>query len=207
VHDRRIDGTPHTFGNAGALFMTAMTWYDHETGSIWSQPWGRAIQGPLKGVELFLLPSRITSWGSWVEEHPGTLAMINDVDRLGSARQGFQSNFVIGLLLAEQAKAYYFSDVRSAVLLNDWMGPYPVLLWAEGDQFHAYIRQVGTRTLRFEQSGDRIIDLETGSVWDIGRGRAVEGPLAGDVLQPVPGSSAYDWAWFDFYPESALFVP
>ena len=91
MHDRRIDGVTHTFGNAGALFMTAMTWWDHETQSIWSQPWGRAIRGTYKGVELFLLPSQVTSWASWKEEHPNTLAMINDVEKLGSRRQGVRA--------------------------------------------------------------------------------------------------------------------
>jgi hypothetical protein len=56
-----------------------MTWYDHETNSNWSQPWGRAISGQLKGTVLFLLPSQLTTWGSWKAEHPETLAMINDV--------------------------------------------------------------------------------------------------------------------------------
>ncbi len=56
VHDRRTDGAPRTFGNAGALFVNALTWYDHETRSTWSQPWGRSIVGPLKGLQLHLLP-------------------------------------------------------------------------------------------------------------------------------------------------------
>jgi hypothetical protein len=46
-----------TFGNAGVLFMSNYDVVRPRTRSIWSQPWGRAIQGPLKGVELFLLPS------------------------------------------------------------------------------------------------------------------------------------------------------
>jgi len=35
VHNRRIDGATDTFGNEGALFMNAMTWWDWEAGSIW----------------------------------------------------------------------------------------------------------------------------------------------------------------------------
>ena len=80
--------------------MNAMTWYDHETRSIWSQPWGRAIIGPLKGVQLNLLSSRLTTWASWKQEHPETLAMDNDVDQLGSRRQGFSRDFVIGVILS-----------------------------------------------------------------------------------------------------------
>ena len=36
--------------------MNAMTWFDHETNSIWSQPWGMAISGPLKGTRLDVFP-------------------------------------------------------------------------------------------------------------------------------------------------------
>ena len=75
VHDRRIDGEAHTFGNAGGLMMNAMTWWDHETESIWSQPWGRAIAGPLKGTELELIPSQLVPWKTWRETYPDTLAL------------------------------------------------------------------------------------------------------------------------------------
>jgi hypothetical protein len=206
VHDRRIDGQSHIFGNAGALFMNAMTWYDHETESIWSQPWGRAIIGPYKGVELFLLPSQITSWGSWKAEHPETLAMINDVDRLG-ARQKFDPNFVIGLLLADRAKAFYYLDVAAVGVVNENLGDIPIFLWAGDNNFHAYVRQLDDQVLNFKIEGGALVDEETGSSWDLTRGLATSGPLKGRSLQPVPSSSFYDWAWLDFYPETEFYEP
>ena len=104
-----------------------MTWYDHETSSTWSQPWGRSLIGTYKGVELFLLPSQITTWGSWVAEHPNTLAMTTGVNRLG-LRQRFSPEFVIGLLLANNAKAYYYEDVAKAGLVNDRLGDIPIFV-------------------------------------------------------------------------------
>ena len=184
--------------------MNAMTWYDHESGSVWSQPWGRAIQGPLRGVELFLLPSQLTTWGSWVAEHPETAAMINDVgDGIFDRRQTINPNFVIGLILAEQPKAYYYQDVEAAGLINDSLGG--IFVWAADNNFHAYIRQVGDQLLTFQLQGDQLVDQESGSIWDISRGLAVEGPLKGEGLQPIPSSSSYDWAWLDFYPESPIY--
>ncbi len=207
MHDRRIDGTAHTFGNAGALFMNAMTWYDHETQSIWSQPWGRAIIGPLKGIQLFLLPSQVTTWAGWKQEHPETLAMINDVERLGTRRQGFSPHFVIGLNLAGQAKAYYYIDAATAGVINDTLGDIPIVVWAADNNFHAYIRRAGDLPLTFHAEGDKLIDDETGSTWDVSRGLATGGPLRGQALQPVPDSTAYDWAWLDFYPDSDFYTP
>jgi hypothetical protein len=33
VHRRIVDGEEVVFGNQGALYMNAMTWWDHTTGS------------------------------------------------------------------------------------------------------------------------------------------------------------------------------
>lgn len=207
MHDRTIDGEVHVFGNAGALFMNAMTWYDHKTHSIWSQPWGRAIEGPYKGVELFLLPSQLTTWRSWREEHPGTLLMANDLDSIGFYRQRFSRDFVIGLVLGGESKAYYFDDVSAEGVINDQFGGFPVVLWAGEDNFHAYLRKVDDQVLTFDLAGEYLVDRETESRWGITTGLATEGPLKGQSLQPVPSSSAYDWAWTDFYPESEFYSP
>ena len=207
MHDRRIDGKIHLFGNAGGLFMNAMTWWDHETESIWSQPWGRAIAGELSGVELFVLPSQVVSWKSWRTEHPDTLVMINDVSRLGRRRQGFSPDFVIGILLAENAKAYYYKDVAAARVVNDMLGDVPVLIWAADNNFHTYVRQVNEQVLTFTDVDGQLVDEETGSTWNIANGLAIDGPLKGQALQSLPGTTAYDWAWLDFYPTSEIYRP
>ena len=75
VHRREIDGQPALFGNHGALLGNAMTWWDHDTGSIWSQPPGEAVAGPHKDKRLTLLPSQLTSWGTWRAQHPISLAL------------------------------------------------------------------------------------------------------------------------------------
>ncbi len=61
VHRREVNGETLVFGVHGALWGNAMTWWDHSTGSIWSQPLGEAIAGPLKGETVELLPSQFTS--------------------------------------------------------------------------------------------------------------------------------------------------
>ncbi len=198
---------PHTFGNAGALVMNAMTWYDHETQSVWSQPVGLAFRGPLKGTELELLPFQLTTWSNWVENYPQTLVMVNDVNRLGNIRQGFQPNFVIGLVINDQSKAYYYEDVEAAGVINDTLAGIPILVWAENNEYQAYIRQQGDQTLTFKIENGLVVDQETGSVWNISRGLAKEGPLAGEGLQPVPSLSSFDWAFKDFYPEGDFYEP
>jgi len=197
----------HTFGNAGALVMNAMTWYDHETESVWSQPVGQAFRGPLTGTKLELLPFQLTTWSNWVESYPETLVMINDVSRLSNRRQGFQPDFVIGLILNNQPKAYYYKDVEAVGVINDSLGDVPIVVWAENNDFKAYIRRLGDQTLTFKLEGDLLVDQETGSIWDISRGLAKEGPLTGEGLQPVPSLSSYDWAFRDFYPQGEFYQP
>ena len=49
VHRRDLNGEVLMLGNQGALLGNAMTWWDHDTGSVWSQPLGEAVMGPRTG--------------------------------------------------------------------------------------------------------------------------------------------------------------
>ena len=133
--------------------------------------------------------------------------MINDVNRLGNGRQGFRAGFVVALVLDNTAKAYYYDDVENANIINDNLANTPVVVWAESNNYNAYVRQLGDQILTFTQEGEHIVDLETGSIWDLSRGLAKEGPLTGEGLQSVPSLSSYDWAFRDFYPGSEFYQP
>jgi hypothetical protein len=134
------------------------------------------------------------------------LAMTSDVDRVG-ARQRFDPDFVIGIVLDDTAKAFYYRDVAGKTILNDIQGEIPVLVWAANNNYHAYVRQVEGQTLSFEFKNGELIDSETGSTWDFSRGLATEGTLTGMSLQSIPSLSSYDWAWSDFYPGSNFYQP
>jgi hypothetical protein len=182
-----------------------MTWYDHETESIWSQPWGRAIIGEYKGVQLDLLPYQLTTWEKWKEAYPNTLVMVNDIERHREYRQGFRPDFVIGLVIGTDAKAYYYEDVLSLGVINDSLGNIPVLVWAQDEIYQAYVRIVDGRTLTFRLDGNELVDEETASRWDPNLGLAISGPYAGSALRSVPSLSSFDWAWVDFYPDSEFY--
>jgi hypothetical protein len=206
VHDRTVNGEPFVFGNQGGLFMNAMTWWDHQTESVWSQPWGRAIAGPLKGIELTLLPSQLVPWKTWREMHPHTLALkVNGVFRGGEAPR---DRFVVGITLGEWATAYPYELAAEAGILNDHVGPYPVIVHvnAQSRAIHVYLRQADDRTLTFVQGDGQVRDEETGSTWQMDRGVAVGGPLKGQALRSLPYIPAFDSAWRDFYPDSEWYT-
>lgn len=50
--------------------------FDAATGSYWSQLLGQAICGPLTGTRLTLIPSTVTTWGSWRDDHPRTTVLL-----------------------------------------------------------------------------------------------------------------------------------
>jgi hypothetical protein len=209
VHDRRVDGAAAVFGNQGGLFMNAMTWWDHETGSVWSQVWGQAIAGPLKGATLDLIPASIVPWGTWKAEHPDTLAMTNDKGGIFNRTERPRDGWVIGIALAEHSKAFYYPALAQDGVVNDFIGPFPVVLYTnpETRNVKAYLRQVGDDVLTFklDDSGQFLVDDETGTSWDIAWGTGREGKLQGQVLLRVPYLSSFDWAWLDFHPNSEFY--
>jgi hypothetical protein len=208
VHDRTVDGKVKVFGNQGALFMNAMTWWDHETESVWSQPWGRAIVGPLQGTELELLPSELVPWGTWREAHPETLALSRQAlsvypgSSFGRAR--FHTYYVIGVTLGKDATAFPYQLAAETQIINDSVGTNPVVVHVDPakSQVHVYLRQVTGRQLTFVLQDGTVRDEETGSTWEMSNGLAIDGPLQGQALRTVPYVPAYPSAWEDFYPES-----
>ena len=185
--------------------MRAMTWWDHETDSIWSQPWGMAISGQLEGTELELIPAGIVPWGTWLADHPDSLVLKVAVTGLFGAP--FRNAFVIGVTLGEQAKAYPFQLASNDRIINDRIGTDPVLVLADPDTkaINIYNRNLGGRDLEFILREDRLTDTETQSTWNQATGNATQGPLRGEVLRRVPYITSFDWAWEDFYPHSDFY--
>ena len=187
--------------------MRAMTWWDHETLSIWSQPWGMAIFGPLEGIRLEQIPAGIVPWDAWLTDHPDTMVLDTESSRFGPERKQFSSDFVIGIALGEYAKAYPFRQASEEGAVNDQVGPYAVVVVANGEtkSVHTFLRQAGNQELEFRLEGNALVDVQTGSTWDLARGISVDGPLRGEVLQRVPYITSFDWAWEDFFPHTEFY--
>ncbi|NDJ75999.1 MAG: DUF3179 domain-containing protein [Chloroflexi bacterium] len=205
MHDRRIDGDTYVFGNHGALWMNAMTWWDHQTESIWSQPWGRAIAGPLKGTQLRIIPFSLVPWGTWKAEHPDTLALFPPQSYSG---QRVGDGFVAGVAIGDAARAYPYSVIAEAVVINDVLNGIPLLIHTnpETRSIHIFVRQLSDGTeLTFSGDAEQLVDTETGSTWDPVRGLATGGELQGQGLREIPYISSFPDAWLDFYPLSDFY--
>lgn len=209
MHDRRIDGEVHTFGNYGALWMNAMTWWDHETESVWTQPWGRALLGPLKGTVLRQIPAEIVPWKTWQTNHPDTLALVWEPGPGRSYYENPTDRFVLGVSLAEASIAFPYPVAADESVINASVGEFPIVVHTNPDTraSHIYLRTLEDGTvLTFSGDSQSLTDQQTGSRWDPIHGLAVEGPLQGTSLRSIPYTSSFDWAWLDFYPDSTLYM-
>ena len=208
-----MEGETLTLGNQGALFMNAMTWWDRDTGSLWSQPWGSAIAGPLEGTALTLLPASIVPWPAWLEEHPDTTVLINDLRPERFPSNTIHDGFVIGVALEEDATAYPYPLASDLRVINDRIGEHPIAVFVdpESRDIKVFLRLPADSSLEetevfFERDdGGRVVDRQTGSVWDISRGIATDGPLKGTAIQQIPYVTSFDWAWADFFPHSTFY--
>ncbi len=188
------------FGNQGALYKNAMTWWDHETGSVWSQVTGEALYGPLRGVRLRQIPAAIETWSAWRAGHPDTSVLVTP---RGFAGEGITPDFVIGVRIGEAAAAFRFPAVVERGLVQDVVGGEPLAVYATPEQLiRVYSRDLGDRVVDLVLRGGLLVDPRTGTAWDPRTGRGVRGPLVGRSLSPIPWASSFDWAWADFHPDS-----
>ena len=192
------------FGVHGALWGNAMTWWDHDTGSIWSQPLGEAIAGPRKGETVDLLPMTYTTWDAWRTAHPETLAL----DAPGRT-SGFDLNgFYLVVDFSSEAVAYPFEDVKREGVINDMVAGVEVAVLVDpADDQHSAVfsrRLDDGATVTLSFVGDVLTDSETGSTWDPVRGFALTGPLEGTFLDKLPSLTSFPGDFDTFWPEATV---
>ena len=92
--------------------------------------------------------------------------------------------------------------------MNSAVGDEPVLVLFDADHANgvAYSRLAGDQVLTFESAGgEQLRDLETGTLWDLFEGRAIEGPLGGTQLDRIKSTTSFWFGWKDFHPETAVY--
>jgi hypothetical protein len=70
-----VDGEVLDFGTSGKLYRSNLVMYDRQTGSYWPQALGQAVVGPLLGMELEPVATRLLSWADWRSAHPDGLVL------------------------------------------------------------------------------------------------------------------------------------
>ncbi len=203
VHRREIDGRPIVLGNQGDLWGNAMTWFDHDTGSVWSQPIGEAILGPLTGEKLELLSSTVLTWGEWRDLYPDTVAL-----DAPSQRSGFSlDQMAIVVELGPDSVAFPVVDVREAGVANTTVGDVPVAVTVDpgGDTWTVVSRRLDDRVVELERDDDRLVEIGGDGRWDAARGLPVDGTDVG--LDLLPGFTSFPRDYITFFPNGFFWQP
>ena len=229
MYARDLNGSTHTFGVSGKLIKNALVMYDHQTDTLWSQFLSRGVKGPLTGTSLEILPALQTTWQQWLALHPETLVLDKNGRYQRDTYEGYyrggsagilgefnkddrlsRKDLVLGVTLDGAAKAYPFQSITDQPIINDfWAGKEIVVVFERISETGAvFERTLEGRSLTFQlvpQDSFLMRDLETGSTWQALTGRAIDGPLAGEVLARLTSNYSFWFAWSDFYPDTQLY--
>lgn len=203
VYRRVVDGREIVLGNQGALCNEAMTWWDHDTGSVWSQPTGEAIAGPRRGKSLELVPSTLTTWRSWRERHPQTIALKQRA-RPGHYRLG---ELMIGVTVLGDTAGYSVERIRDAGTVNDEVGGTPIAVTidpADPDTWTVVSRLLGDRVVSLVRRDDAIADADTGEVWSHGPDGALHTERGESRLGPLPAFTVHPKDFHGIWPAGRI---
>ncbi len=199
VHRRQLDGQELVFGNQGALWGNAMTWWDHDTGSIWSQPLGEAILGPRTGDRLELIPSTLTTWNAWRTAHPETAAL--DVVAWETGFHLDQMAVVVDF--GTEASAYAIRALQEVGVVNDVVAGVEIAVVIDPEdpaRWAVFSRRLDSAVVDLELTADGLVDPETGTVFDPFLGLGRSGPLADQALGRLPAFTAFPSDYLTFFP-------
>lgn len=235
VFDRVVEGRELTFGVSGYLYRNNLVMYDHQSNSLWSQLLGQGLKGAHHRQHLQILPSLMTTWGEWKAAHPDTRVL--SAERMGKRAQdvvdpyaGYYAGgaaglvgqdeaddrlkakeLVVGLRVGAATRAYPLATIRDEGLINDRLGTTPLLLVHDRSlqAVRVYRREIDGNVLTFQPGSQpgTLRDEESGSLWQIDTGSALDGPHAGARLERLAAPLVFWFAWSDLYPDTELYRP
>jgi hypothetical protein len=130
---------------------------------------------------------------------------------------------VLTIDAGDEAVAYPYETLEEIKVANDTVGGRDVVVfWQEGTASalddnsvaggrdigaaNAFSRMVDGETLTFSYDGEKLLDDQTGSEWNI-LGEAVSGELEGTRLEPVVAINHFWFSWAAFKPDTRIYQP
>jgi hypothetical protein len=128
---------------------------------------------------------------------------------------------VVSVSIGGDDVAYPYSVLQKRGVVPDAVGGTPIAVFyqagtasalggssipdsPDGGATGVFKSRLGDHQLTFRASGNRFVDAETGSSWDL-LGRAVSGPLAGSHLEAVVHGDHFWFAWAAFKPSTRIY--
>ena len=244
--DRQVNGSVLDFGVSGLLRNSDLIMFDRQSESWWQQLTGEGLVGEYAGAVLDIVPSQVISFGSFAQRYPDGQIMSRDTgysrqyginpyrnydNRPGQpflfrgeidTRLASPVDHVLAAMIDGIAKAYPFTTLRVARVINDAVGETPIVIFfqggvatALGDRVIDTARDIGTagmyqatldgKVLHFVANDDGgFSDEETGSTWNA-FGTAIAGELKGSQLEWIDAFPHFWFAWAAFHPETEVY--
>jgi hypothetical protein len=114
-----------------------------------------------------------------------------------------------GMSDGKNAKSWSFRDLEAHPLINDTFSAEPIVVAYQARSATPFVfdRRVNEKTLTFVAEGEKIVDQETGSTWDLEFGVATGGELTGQKLKALVAISSFKQAWANVHPNSERWKP
>ena len=190
------------------LWNNSVVMMDLETRSLWSHILGRAMRGPLKGETLKIIPSLMTDWKTWRSAYPESTVVLLTRTTRQYDRSFYRdlSQFVIGIVKSDDAKAWPFDELAKKPIVNDSFAGQPLVIIFDKPSSTVFVlsRKVDGKELTFQSDGESLIDTQTGSAWNPITGYATGGSMKGKQLEPVAAVVSFRRAWMNFHPNTTV---
>jgi len=129
VYQSKVRGKTLKFGVSGLLYNSDVLLYDRQTETLWSQILSKAVNGPMKGQKLTMVPSSQTSWSSWLKKQPNTKVLSTDTgfsrDYRRSPYGDYDQNTSTYFPVSARSGAYHPKERVLGITINGKHKAYP----------------------------------------------------------------------------------
>ncbi len=178
---------------SGLLYNNNALYFDRQTESLWSQVLGRAVSGSVAGAQLELLPTTLTTWEDWKENHPETMLL--------SKETGFNRNYDL------DTYEYYASTDRLMFPINHNDDRLKLKERIIGVEVDGVFKAYPYATLASSDEGYTATeDIVNGQTIKINFNKTANAAYATDADDiALPSASMYWFTWSAFHPETKLY--
>lgn len=230
VYKRVVIDRILSFGLSGGVLRNVVTLYDRETETYWNQLTGDAFCGPLCGIQLKAVSTVNMMWEEWCSGYPSALTLSKAASPYGHYEEDHMSDYycsektgirppahkdtrlpykaqIVGIHGTGGAVAYPMDLLKKARIIHDTLEDLPIVIFHTRDfgTSRVYSARADNYTLTFYEQDGSYYDLQTNSHWSPVTGNALSGPLRGQRLTAIPGTTAFWFAWADHFPETRIY--
>lgn len=126
------------------------------------------------------------------------VAITGPSDAVAVVREAVAEDGVLSVTVGGRALVVFHLEGQASALDAD-----TVAGGAEIGSVAVFEPAIDGRHLTFRADGDRFVDAETGTTWNI-LGQAVDGPLTGETLTAYPFTDTFWFTWVAFQPDTRV---